>query len=162
MAARHLGIFLFNQALDPILHDPLFQAVDDIVQFAGDIAQWPWPYRSSRRTTLQIRHAVGFCIFLARFVSDLETDDDIEFGPVGIAEFLKFGISAEAGQHLDPQPVKKRQHPPQVSGDIVLADQVDRVFTKNRRLGRADDVFEENLTGQAVADVLVADESGSG
>ena len=93
-------------------------------------------------------------------VRALGADDDIELGPVGVAQLLEPGIAAEAGEDLDPQPVEERQHPPEVAGDVVLADQVDRVFAENRRLGRADHVLEHDLARQAVADVLVADKAG--
>ena len=48
----------------------------------------------------------------------------------------------------------------QVAGDVVLADERDVGRGGARRLGGADDVLEQHLAGDAVAQVLGADEAG--
>ena len=80
---------------------------------------------------------------------------------MGVAQVLELGVAAEARQDLDSQPVKQRQHTPQVAGDVVFADQVDGVLPQNRRFRRADDMLEHDFTGQAVANIFVADKAGS-
>jgi len=79
---------------------------------------------------------------------------------VGVTQILELGIAAEAGKNLDSQLVEQRQHAPQVTGNVILADQVDGVLAQNRRFCSADDVLEHDFASQAVADILVADKAG--
>ncbi len=77
-----------------------------------------------------------------------------------MAEVGKAGVAADAGEDADAEPVEDRQHPPKVPGDVVFADQIDVVVGELLRFGGPDDMLEEHLAGQTVADVLVADETG--
>ena len=105
-------------------------------------------------------HAVLLLHLLRQVGEAFGADDDIELRPVGVAEVLESGVAAEAGEDADAEPVEERQHPPEVAGNIVFADQIDVVVGDFLRLGGPDDVFEQDLARQAVADVLVADEAG--
>ncbi len=76
-------------------------------------------------------------------------------GDLGVA-----GIPADARQHPDTECCQHRGDVPQLAGDVVLADQVHIVGGGERRFDRADHVFQQGRTGEAVAEVLAAGESG--
>ena len=98
-------------------------------------------------------------LHLAREVGEaLGADDDVQLRAVGPAQLLELRVAGDAGEDPDPEPLEEREHPPEIAGDVVLADQVHVVVGGGLRLGGADDVLEQDLAGEPVADVLVADE----
>jgi len=155
-----LRLFILQQPLHPVLHDPLLKAVHSIVQLPGDIPQRLGRVGHSVERLLDVGHAVVFLHLLRQVGEGLGADDHVQLCPVGIAELLEFRVAGKAGEYLDAEAVEQGQHPPEVAGDVVLADQVDGVLPQLLRLGRADDVLVKNLARQAVADVLVADKAG--
>ncbi len=156
------GFFAFgDKRLDPLLHDPLLQAVHLVVQFAGDVAKRLRHVGHAVEGFLKVRDAVILLHLLGEVGEAFGTYDDVQLRTVCVAQVLEFGVAADAGKDADAEPVKERQHSPEVTGDVVLADQVDVVVGGVFGFGRADHVFEEGLTRKAVADVLVADETGS-
>ena len=125
-----LGLFLLDKPFDPLGHGPLFQAVDRIIKLPGNIAQRLGRIGHAVERLFDIGHAVGLLHLLGKIGQRLGADDDVQLRPVGVAEFREFCITAEAGEDLDPETLKKRQHPPEIAGNVVLADEIDRILTQ--------------------------------
>ena len=61
-----LRLLFRQQPLHPVLHDPFLQAVDDIVQLAGDVAQRLGRIGHAVEGLLQVGHAVGLLHLLGK------------------------------------------------------------------------------------------------
>ena len=89
----------------------------------------------------------------------LRAHHHVDPGPVGGGDLAEPGIAGQAGAQADAQPFEQRRHLPQLAGDVVFAQQIDVGERRVVRLDRADDVVEQRLAGQAVAEILAAGEA---
>ena len=151
-------LLLPDQPLGPILQDRGERAAHGVIQFPGDVPQRLGGVGHAVERLLQVRHPEPLFHLPGQVGEALGADDHVQPGPVGVAKVFELRVAADAGQDADPEPFEQRLHPPQVAGDVVLADQVDVVVGGDRGLRRPDDVFQQDLPRQPVADVLVADE----
>ena len=151
---------LGDQLFHPVLHGAFFQTVHRVVQLTGDVAQRLGHVGHAVKRLLDVRDAVVLLHLLGKIGQALRADDDVQLGPVRVAQVLELGIAADAREHADAELIEKRQHAPEVARYVVLTNQVDVVVSGEGRFSRADDVFQQRLAGQPVADVLVADEAG--
>ncbi len=81
-------------------------------------------------------------------------------GSVRVADLLEVRVAGDVGEHADAALPQQRLDELQVAGDVVLADERDVGRGGAHRLGGADDVLQQHLARDAVAQVLGADEAG--
>ena len=69
---------------------------------------------------------------------------------------LKRRISGDAGQDGDSSPLQYRLDEPEVTCDVIFADQIDVVIILIRSCACSDDLLKQHVTGTSVAEVLRA------
>ena len=129
-------------------------------QHARDGAQRLGRVADAVEAALEIGNAPPLFHLARQTDQGLGADHHVELGAVGGTDVGKAAVAGDRREDTNADAFEKGLYLPQLAGDIVLAEHVDVARAGGGGLAGADDVIEQRLAAQFVAEVLGAGETG--